>query len=701
MTFSLVRGLRIALVALTLLAGLVSLFAATAPAPLLLLTPGADPAGIKTDDATVTARGAALLIVTGTKKQWPGITIPAPGHWDLSPFGFVEMQVKNVGRHAVAVTCRVDNEGANGTDNCVSGSARVEPGQVQILKVDLKRSSSSKMDGKLFGMRGYPVALGGKGTINPATVTQLLVFVTKPGAEQQFEISNIRATGTHTVPTAWVTDAKPFFPFVDTLGQYKHKDWPGKTRSVADLSRNRKAEASDLAANPGPADWDKYGGWAKGPQLKATGFFRPEKSDGKWWLVTPEGRLFFSAGIDCVGARHYTAIDERAAWFEDFPGASTEFKQLFGSGYALKGDYAGRTPKTFSFSSANLHRKYGANWQEELTPIIHQRLRSWGLNTIAMWSDEKIRLARKTPYVDSISSRRARPIGGTAGYWAKFPDPFDPALAPDVQRQMEAKKGRSAGDPWCIGYFSDNEMSWGDDLSLVVGALCSPADQPAKQAFISDLQVKYGTIEKLNGAWGAEHASWEAVLQATNAPDKKRAEADLAAFYTRAAEQYFRTMREAIKQAAPQQLYLGCRFAWVNARAAAAGAKYCDVVSYNLYKRDVADFQFNGGADVPLIIGEFHFGALDRGMFHTGLVPVATQQARAEAYRSYVEGALKHPQFVGSHWFEYQDEPLTGRVLDEENYQIGFVDGADTPYAETIAAARDIGARLYKVRSGK
>jgi hypothetical protein len=82
-------------------------------------------------------------------------------------------------------------------------------------------------------------------------------------------------------------------------------------------------------------------------------------------------------------------------------------------------------------------------------------------------------------------------------------------------------------------------------------------------------------------------------------------------------------------------------------------------------------------------------------MFHTGLVPVASQEARAAAYENYVLGALKHPQFVGCHWFQYQDEPTTGRVYDEENYQIGFIDIADTPYPEIIAASRRVGDRLY------
>jgi beta-galactosidase GanA len=241
-------------------------------------------------------------------------------------------------------------------------------------------------------------------------------------------------------------------------------------------------------------------------------------------------------------------------------------------------------------------------------------------------------------------------------------------------------------------------MSWGDDVSLALGALQSPPEQAAKQIFIADLKAKYADIEKLNQAWGTHYASWDALLQSRQAPDKSKANSDLVAFYTRTAEQYFRTVREVIKAVAPNQLYLGCRFAWVNARAAAAAAKYCDVVSYNLYRRTIADFQFNGGADVPLIIGEFHFGALDRGMFHTGLVPVATQQARAEAYKEYVRGALRHPQFVGCHWFQYCDEPTIGRTYDEENYQIGFVDVADTPYAETIAASREVGKELYGER---
>lgn len=500
-------------------------------------------------------------------------------------------------------------------------------------------------------------------------------------------------------PTAWVTDADPFLPFIDAFGQYKHKRWPGKVESLADLKDRRVREDQELSELPTPAGWNQYGGWEAGPRLKSTGFFRTEKFQDKWWLVDPEGRLFFSHGIDCVRMRDVTPIDERDDWFEEFPGMRPEF-QLFlvQRAFALKGHYAGRSPRSFSFAEANLLRKYGAEWRQTIPEVIHRRLRSWGLNSIGMWSDQGTFLLRRTPYVDSVGSRGVRMIEGSEGYWGKFPDVWDPEFKARLREGMASKADKSAGDPWCIGYFVDNEMSWGDETSLGLAALRSPVGQAAKTVLIKDLTAKYEAIERLNAAWGASHVSWNEMIQSIAAPDLAKARADLTAFYTRTSEAYFRTVREVIKERAPNQLYLGCRFAWVNPLAAAAAAKYCDVVSYNLYRTGVADFQFNGGADVPLIIGEFHFGALDRGMFHTGLVPVRDQAARADAYKSYVEGVLRHPSFVGCHWFQYQDEPTTGRVYDEENYQIGFVDVADTPYRETIDACRKVAAGMYELR---
>jgi hypothetical protein len=131
---------------------------------------------------------------------------------------------------------------------------------------------------------------------------------------------------------------------------------------------------------------------------------------------------------------------------------------------------------------------------------------------------------------------------------------------------------------------------------------------------------------------------------------------------------------------------------------ARASAKYCDVIGVNRYRFSPSDLKIEAAVDKPIIIGEFHFGALDRGMLHPGLRGVGNQQQRNYAYRHYVTQALTHPNIVGTHWFQYREQAMSGRK-DGENFQIGFVDIADTPYPELITAARWIGEHMYPLRA--
>ena len=85
-------------------------------------------------------------------------------------------------------------------------------------------------------------------------------------------------------------------------------------------------------------------------------------------------------------------------------------------------------------------------------------------------------------------------------------------------------------------------------------------------------------------------------------------------------------------------------------------------------------------------------------MFHQSLIEVPNQAARGKAYAAYIASALRHPNFVGAHWHQFGDQPTTGR-FDGENFQNGFVDVCDTPYPETIAGIREVGYKLYEIRS--
>jgi len=665
-----------------------------------------DAATIETQDAAAAlvkeSGNAAIRVRTGHSHRWPGVTLKAPaGHWDLSAAEFVGVEVTNTGTQPLRVSLRVDSPDGKGGSDYVQDSAEIPARQTRTVTTRLQRRLPKELASQLFGMRGYPDGMSPDRGIDAGQTRRLLVFVGDPKQDFEFLIDNVRATG-HLEPSriASMTE-KELFPMIDQFGQYMHKQWPGKLPSMEGFQETMRTEAADLGQHPGPSEWNEYGGWTAGPELQATGFFRPEKVRDRWWLVDPRGRLFWSHGVDCVRwSNGTTPITDRKHWFRDLPNAESPFAEFYGrADWAPHGYYQNREYETYNFTGANLLRKYGDDWKSSFSDLCHRRLRSWGLNTIANWSEPEIYLQRKTPYVVSISPQ-AKVIEGSSGYWGKFPDAFDARLRESLRDRMRSERGKSAGDPWCIGYFVANELSWGDEVSLALAALASPPDQPAKRAFVDDLRAKYGTIDQLNAAWTTDYSSWDALLDSTAAPDKQKAAADLAAFYTRIAEQYFRVCREAVKEVAPNQLYLGCRFAWVNDRAVRAAAAFCDVISFNKYQYSVSDFRLPAGIDMPAIIGEFHFGALDRGMFHTGLRPTASQTDRAEAYKTYVQGALDNPCLVGTHWFQFGDQATTGRG-DGENYQIGLLDICDTPYGETIAACRQVGYHLYQRRLGQ
>ena len=122
-----------------------------------------------------------------------------------------------------------------------------------------------------------------------------------------------------------------------------------------------------------------------------------------------------------------------------------------------------------------------------------------------------------------------------------------------------------------------------------------------------------------------------------------------------------------------------------------------DVVSYNIYTDSILDWRLPEKLDAPVLIGEFHFGAHDRGLFGSGLVNAGSQEGRAAALKAYVASALRNPQVVGVHWHQFSDQATSGR-FDGEYFQVGWTDICDKPYAETVKALREVGYPLYETR---
>ncbi len=491
-------------------------------------------------------------------------------------------------------------------------------------------------------------------------------------------ISNIRLEGEP--DTARRVKAEGYFPFIDVYGQYKHYEWPEKIHADTDLTRELARESAELDATPAPAAWDEFGGWAQGPKLQATGNFRVAKHQGKWYFVDPAGHLFWSFGIDVL--RNHTDATNGAKspqWFE------------------------GNSPEDgmYPFTHWNLQKKYGkSDYTADFYPMLAKRLRAWGVNTIGAWGAPDFMALEKTPYTLTLGEmiRDIPRLGKT-----RFYDVFSPEFAEKMGNLLrdraaaDSRVARSITDPMCIGYFIDNELPFGD---IFKGVMTAGATQPAKVEFLKDVKTKYVEIAKLNAAWETNYADWDAAASAVDIPKGKELRADFRAFEGRFVTRYFETCRKGIKSAAPNRLYLGCRF--VGFRQAGttweAAAKYCDVVSVNTYSHSVFNTNRGDFRDRPILIGEFHYGTYDRGMFSSSLCPVGDQKERGVAMTRFVQGALAHPNFVGAHYFQFRDQPLTGRY-DGEGYQIGFVDVADTPYPEMTRAAREVGENMYTYRA--
>ena len=102
----------------------------------------------------------------------------------------------------------------------------------------------------------------------------------------------------------------------------------------------REKEAADLAGHKGASDWSRYGGWKNGPKLEATGHFRVAKVNGKWWMVDPEGYLFWSHGVVRVTtSTGVTPLDGRKHFFEELPAEDSEFGTFYYTHDALLKPY--------------------------------------------------------------------------------------------------------------------------------------------------------------------------------------------------------------------------------------------------------------------------------------------------------------------------------------------------------------------------
>lgn len=624
--------------------------------------------------------------VTGSLNgRWSSVgqRFTVPDNW--SEYDTMALRVKNLESRAVELSVRIDfSATANSDGQLQRGKFILLPNQTATVMVELANVG--------YGIYRPPVLGEGFRCVWGNNVNRSQVFMWHL-ANHEFSRVRIEAD-----QFRLIKNNAPATGLVDTYGQSSVGTWPGKVVSNGDFEVQRQEELSDLSLNPPPAT-------VFGPVVPGapTGRWSTAKlPNGRWILTNFEGRQFWSFGLHTVRPENGTPVDGRTNLFQNLPpdtGVNPHYSTSWQDGRRL-----------YDFFTQNLEIKYGANWYDQFPAFAQQRLRSWGFNTVGDWSDPRIYAAPQIPFIRSINTAGTpHVIRPPFNDWRGLPDPYWSGFKDFIVARLQTNLGSYNGDPMFMGFYIDGEYKWANPFDrntwYQVGPTVLNANNslPAKQVLLRRLQMQYRVISRLNSAWGTNFASFT-VLQneniLPNRPLRTSFTRDMQRFTLDYIREYYRQVRAAVNQFGTTALYLGARdHTFAPPEMDRIAAPFVDVISIEGYGYEQHQDWTFGGIDKPIILYEMHFGATDRGGWTAGWGVAADQADRAERLRSYFHRASKSNQVIGAHWFEYADQPVTGRDRDLENIACGFVTITDTPNYEIIGAAREVGRNILNWRS--
>ncbi len=495
----------------------------------------------------------------------------------------------------------------------------------------------------------------------------------------------------------------PDIKSIDELGQWSKKEWTSKVMSREECNKLlhnllEQAQGADMGFGENRS---KYGGWRKN-RFDKTGWFHTVKDGKRWWLADPDGYAFFSTGVDCIHPGTESRVDIMHSLCTWMPDNSGEFSMACES----RSGKEDSGMKFINYGIANLIAAFGKeHWWESWAKITKMYLQKWGINTIANWSSLDFIKWAKMPYVlplDEYSS---------AGYpsteikiFRDFPDVYAKEYTENSKIFAQTLK-LFCEDEYMIGYFMRNEPNWGFvyDLNIAEEMLANPQTTESKKEFVRRMNLKYKEIGMINEAWESKLSSFEELYHPIYHACRlsKKTKEDLVEFSKDMIRRYVEIPAKECKAVDHNHLNLGMRYAYITDPVMLSGYENFDVYSINCYQINPLE-QIDGIGkllDMPVMIGEFHFGALDKGLTAHGIRGVKNQEERGVAYRYYLEQGIKSNYFLGAHYFMLNDQSPIGR-FDGENYQIGLIDICMQEYKEMTEILKECHEQIYEVLSG-
>jgi len=425
---------------------------------------------------------------------------------------------------------------------------------------------------------------------------------------------------------------------------------------------------------------------------RATGFFRLEQStNGVWRFVTPGGHGFFllaNNGPSHMGGDHCPAL--------------------------------GYSPYT-----RTLEAKYGkdsSRWAADAAA----RLMSWKFNAVSTWTPPvsgltetglaSVRVlqlgktfARSTPNNDSN-------LLDNVTFKGNFPNVFRPDFEDHCRRMAEKACAKERDNPWIVGWYTDNEITWRGATGQNVKGVSGDARLGIGM---------YDAVAKLpNGHSGRQTLDRFLSAKGLKVGDKGVTREVKQAFLSLVAERYYRIATSAVRAAAPNHLVLGCRFAGFRSTPDIAwqeGGRWNDAMSVNCYPpADLTNGCIRTGAmddrrpiaaklrevylkcKRPILLTEWSYPAKDTPCpCKVGAGQrVPTQKERAAASALFARTLIGEPEVVGYSHFRWVDQPALGRWKTKggEDCNYGLVNERDEPYVLLTQALAAVQGEAYELR---
>jgi len=438
---------------------------------------------------------------------------------------------------------------------------------------------------------------------------------------------------------------------------------------------------------------DAFGGWTS-LRFEPSGFFRLEKSRGRWWFITPKGNAWLGLGLNHVHPGWLATDNNRAHWLREF----------------------------------GAQKPYDPNWRAGVKRKVAAEMKRLGFNHFGVHNDLRYVAELGYPFIKSI---RFVPIHH---YHVPAPEAFMDVFDDAFERHCHELARRECAplkdNPWVLGYamtdcpiFTDEEAAPRDACIYGAPRAGTPTwprvlrnlgpDAPGKRAYVQTMRTLYSSwIEQFNETYGTSFSSFDDLLKARD----WRPEADLGngremrdnrLFLRRVVERYYQVASDAIRRADPNHLFFGDK---LNGNSNGCDtvvditARYTDLVHYQMYGRlqeqRPAVNRWSKATGKPCFNGDGAFAVPNEMMPNPYGPHCVDQRHRVDMTREFARGMFSRPDFVGWSVCGWVDTWKTDPRKRFKQHS-GFQDPLGRLHQPYVQALGELSSELYRIATSR